>query len=89
MFATTEPNQSRLVQSTALSTLNSLVDNQFECAIYPDTFEGPNVIPECLHRFSDTCIKKSIQGCGAERPTCRARITSRRDLKKDHLLKIL
>ena len=86
MSATNQPNQSRLrvVQSAALSTLNSLVDNHFKCAICLDTFEGPNVIPECLHRFCDTCIKKSIQRC--TECTCRARITSRRDLRKDQLL---
>jgi len=88
MPATSQPNQSRLVvvQSTALSTLNSLVDNHFKCSICLDTIEGPNVIPECLHRFCDTCINKSIQRCGARCPTCRARITSRRDLRKDQLV---
>ena len=91
MSATNQPNRTRLVQSAALSTLNSLVDNHFESSICFDTFEGPNVIPECLHRFCDTtCInddKKSIQRCrGAECPTCRARITSGRYLRKDQLL---
>jgi len=92
MSASNQSNNSRLVvvQSAALSTLNSLVDNRFECSICLDTttFEGPNVlIPECLlHRFCDTCIKKSIQRCGAECPTCRARITSKKDLRKDQLL---
>ena len=81
MSVTNQPNQSRLrvVQSAALSTLNLLVDNHFKCAICLDTFKGPNVILECLHRFCDTCIKKSIQRCGAECHACRARITSRRD----------
>jgi len=87
-MSTNQPNQSRLlVQSAALSTLNSLVvDNHFECVLCLNTFEGPNVIPECLHRFCDTCIKKDIQRCGADCPPCRARITSRRDLRKDQLL---
>jgi len=88
MSATNQPNQSRLLlPSAALSTLNSLVDNYFECAICLDTaFEGPYVILECLHRFCDTCIKKSIQRCGAECPTCRNRITRRRYLRKDQLI---
>jgi len=90
MSATTnQPNQSRILQSTALSTLISLVvHNHFECVICLDTasFGGPNVIPECLHCFCDTCIKKSIQRCGVECPTCRARIASRRDLRKDQLV---
>ena len=92
MSATNQPNQSRLLvmqQSAALSTLNLLVDNHFKCSICLDTIEGPNVIPVCLHRFCDTCITEaSIQrGCaGTHCPTCRAKITSRRDLKKDQLL---
>jgi len=89
--ATNQPNQSRLlvvVQSKALSTLYSLFDNHFECSIYLDqTIEGPNVISECIHRFCNTtCIKKSIQRCGAECPNCRAWIASRRHLRNDQLL---
>jgi hypothetical protein len=74
---------------SALSTLNSLVDNHFECSICLDTFKGPSVIQECLHHFCDTCIKESIQQCSKECPACRARITSRRDLRKDHLVGII
>jgi len=74
------------LQSSALSTLTSLVDNHFTCSIYLDTFSDPSVIPECLHHFCDTCIKESIQRCGNARPACRARIANRRDLRKDHLL---
>jgi len=59
MSATNQPNQSRLVQSAALSTLNSLVvDNHFECSICLDAFEGPNVIPECLHRFCELVSRR-------------------------------
>ena len=88
MSATNPPNQSRLVhhQSAALSTLNSLVDKSFICSICLGTFKGPNLIPKCLHHFCDTCIKESIQQCSKECPACRARIASRRDLRKDHLL---
>ena len=75
-----------VMQSSALSTLNSLVDNHFECSICLDTFSDPNVIPECLHHFCDACIKGSIQQCSKECPNCRARITSRRDLRKNHLV---
>ena len=88
MSATNPPNLSAglVQQSAALSTLNSLVDNHVECSICLGTFKGPNAIPECLHRFCDTCIKESIQRCGTACPTCRARITSRRDLRKDQLV---
>ena len=85
------PNQSCLrrvvvVQSAAVSTLNSLVDNHFECFICLDTFKGPNVILKCLHHFCETCINKNIQRCGVQCPACGARFTSRRDLRKAQLL---
>ena len=67
----------------ALTTLTSLVDNSFECYICLDTYSDPYVIPECLHRFCGACVKESVRTCGPECPTCRARITSRRDLRKD------
>ena len=68
----------------ALSKLTSLVDNNFECSICLDTFSDPHVIPECLHRFCGACVKESIRKCGAECPKCRARITTRRGLRKDN-----
>jgi hypothetical protein len=71
----------------ALSTLESLFDDHFECAICLETFSSPNVIPDCLHRFCNACIKGSIQRCGNECPTCKAKITiSKRCVKKDQLL---
>ena len=70
---------------SALTNLNSLVDNRFRCAICFDAFKVPNAIPECLHHFCDGCIKESIRKCGPECPTCRARMISRRDLRKDQL----
>ena len=74
------------VHSAALSTLNTLSANHFECSICLGTFKVPNVIPECLHRFCDACIKESIHKCGTECPACRTKITSRRDLRKDKLV---
>ena len=71
--------------SLALSTLGTLVDS-FECSICLDTYTDPYVIPECLHRFCGACIKESIGKCGAECPTCRARITTKRGLRKDKQL---
>jgi E3 ubiquitin-protein ligase RNF1/2 len=70
--------------NSALSTLTSLVYNNFKCSIYLDTFADPHVIPECLHRFCGACVKESIRKCGAERPKCRARITTKRGLRKDN-----
>ena len=67
----------------ALTTLTSLVDNSFECSICLGTYSDPYVIPECLHRFCGACVKESIRKCGAECPKCRARITTKRGLRKD------
>ena len=69
--------------NSALSKLTSLVDNNFECSICLDTFSDPHVTPECLHRFCGGCVKESIRKCGAECPKCRARITTKRGLRKD------
>jgi hypothetical protein len=82
MSAPNNNNHSQLT-ALALSTLTSLVDNSFECPICLDTFSDPHVIPECLHRFCGACAKESIRKCGAECPTCRARITTNRGLRKD------
>ena len=86
MSATNQPNEVRLVQSAALLTLNSLVDKSFGCSICIDSYTDPYAIPACLHRFCGACVKESIQRCGNACPACRARIASRRDLRKDHLL---
>ena len=72
--------------------LNSLVDNHCECSIWhaSTNLQGPNVIPEWLHRFCDARIKESIQRCGNACPTWRTstRIISWRVLtRKDcHLV---
>ncbi len=68
----------------ALSTLTSLVENNFECSICLDTYSDPHVIPECLRRFCGACVKESIRKCGVECPACRARIITRRGLRKDN-----
>jgi len=86
MSAQTQNNTSNDHLKLALSTLTSLVDNDFECSICLDTFSDPHVIPECLHRFCGACVKESIRKCGAECPTCRARITTKRGLRKDNYM---
>jgi len=86
MSAQTQNTTSNDHLKLALSTLTSLVDNNFECSICLDTFSDPHVIPECLHRFCGACVKESIRKCGAECPTCRARITTKRGLRKDNYL---
>jgi hypothetical protein len=41
-----QPNQSLVArQSATLSTLNSLVDNHFECSICIDSYTDPHAIP--------------------------------------------
>jgi E3 ubiquitin-protein ligase RNF1/2 len=72
--------------TAALGTLKALVDNNFECSICLDTYTNPHVVPECLHRFCGACIKESIRQCGPECPSCRARLTTKRGLRKDNEL---
>ena len=72
--------------NSALSKLTPLVDNHFECGICLDSYSDPHVIPECLHRFCGACVKESIRKCGAKCPKCRARITTKRGLRKDKKL---
>ena len=86
MSAQTQNTTSNDHLKLALSKLTSLVDNNFECCICLDTFSDPHVIPECLHRFCGACVKESIRKCGAECPMCRARITTKRGLRKDNYL---
>ena len=85
MSARTQNTTSNDHRKLALSKLTSLVlDNNFECSICLDTFSDPHVIPECLHRFCGGCVKESIRKCGGKCPTCRARITTKRGLRKDN-----
>ena len=72
-----------------ISTLNSVVENHLNVQSGSGrsaVLVVLNSIPECLHRFCDTCIEQDVQQCGAECPTCRARIANRRGLRKDQLL---
>ena len=47
----------------ALSSLTSLVENEFKCALRCDIYTDPhNIIPESLlNRFCGTCAKKEIK----------------------------
>jgi hypothetical protein len=41
------------------------------------------VIPECMHRFCQTCIEDAIRLGKKECPNCRVKCTSRRSLRPD------
>ena len=69
--------------SSAIELLKGLVEEEFECAVCLDICTDSHVIPECLHRFCGVCIKESLRKCNNECPTCRAHVTTRRDLRKD------
>ena len=45
----------------ALSSLTSLVENEFKCALRCDIYTDPHIIPESLNRFCGTCAKKEIK----------------------------
>jgi len=58
MSATNKPNKKkRLVQSAALSTLNSLLIITLNM---PSASTHSNVIPECLHHFCDTFVSRRV-----------------------------
>jgi hypothetical protein len=83
------PKKNREDLKEALSTLNSLVENEFKCPLCCDTYTDPHIIPECLHRFCGTCAKKEIAGNGGECPTCGSRLTEKRGLTRDKELQIM
>lgn len=83
------PTNNRDDIKEALSTLNSLVENEFKCPLCCETYTDPHIIPECLHRFCGTCAKKEIQGNGGECPTCGSRLTEKRGLTRDKELQIM
>lgn len=69
----------------ALGILNKLLHETkwFECPVCLELLQDVHVIPECMHRFCQTCITKSLDKCGRECPSCRCRIVGKRGLKKD------
>ena len=69
----------------ALGILNKLLHETqwFECPVCLELLQDVHVIPECMHRFCQSCITKSLDKCGRECPSCRCRIVGKRGLRKD------
>lgn len=74
--------------TVARTILNQLIQNAngFKCTICLEVMKNPVVLPECMHRFCETCVEKSLRKCKHECPNCRCKIVSRRDFRKDLML---
>ncbi|GFH55582.1 hypothetical protein CTEN210_12058 [Chaetoceros tenuissimus] len=65
--------------------LSKDLQRDLQCPICFNPMKDPCIVPECCHRFCYTCIEDAIAKCGKECPVCRARITSKRSLRRDEL----
>ncbi|GFH47121.1 hypothetical protein CTEN210_03596 [Chaetoceros tenuissimus] len=54
------------------------------CPICFEIFNDPHIVPECCHRFCKGCIEEALE-YRRECPICRARVTSRRALRRDEV----
>ena len=75
-------HNNKLQEMLALS--NELQDD-LQCPVCFNPMKDPCIVPECCHRFCYGCIENAIAKCGKECPICRARIPSKRDLRRDEL----
>lgn len=55
----------------------------FRCIICFSTLKRPKVVRECLHRFCEDCIEKSLRMGRNECPVCRVFVPSKRNLAPD------
>ncbi|GFH55583.1 hypothetical protein CTEN210_12059 [Chaetoceros tenuissimus] len=68
-----------------METFSKDLQEDLQCPICFNPMKDPCIVPECCHRFCFTCIEDAIAKCGKECPICRARITSKRGLRRDEL----
>lgn len=59
------------------------------CSICLGWMRNAVATTECLHRFCEECITTALRRCKNECPICRARISSRRSLRRDYRMDIL
>lgn len=57
--------------------------SEFTCVICLDFIKNTRVVMECLHRFCEDCIEKSLRLGKKECPICRVPVPSRRSLAPD------
>lgn len=63
----------------SLKALNA----EFRCAICLDYIRSTRTVVECLHRFCEDCIERSLRMGRNECPICRAAVPSKRSLAAD------
>ncbi|GFH55584.1 transcription factor MYB98-like [Chaetoceros tenuissimus] len=68
-----------------MQALSKDLKEDLQCPICFNPMNDPCIVPECCHRFCYKCIEDAIAKCGKECPICRARITSKRDFRRDEL----
>ena len=68
-----------------MQALSKDLQEDLQCPICFNPMKDPCIVPECCHRFCYACIEDAIAKCGKECPVCRARITSKRGLRRDEL----
>ena len=61
------------------------LQQEFRCVICLDYIRNARIVRECLHRFCENCIEKSLVQVGLRKecPICRVHIPSRRSLAPD------
>jgi len=61
------------------------LQQEFRCVICLDYIRNARIVRECLHRFCEGCIEKSLVQVGLRKecPICRVHIPSRRSLAPD------
>lgn len=59
------------------------ISESFECPICLDVVKGTMVVTECMHRFCQECIEKTMRLGKKQCPTCRSQVPSRRALRSD------
>ncbi|GFH49668.1 hypothetical protein CTEN210_06144 [Chaetoceros tenuissimus] len=69
-----------------ITSLKNELKAELECPVCLDTYDNPYMVADCGHRFCKCCIEDAIAKSGKECPLCRARVTSKRGLRKDELI---
>jgi E3 ubiquitin-protein ligase RNF1/2 len=59
------------------------INVELTCPICLGILHNTVTVMECLHRFCESCISKSLRLGKKECPTCRVKCTSRRHLRPD------
>lgn len=77
------------VTEEELSVPQATLKQELTCPICLRIFRKTMVVMDCLHRFCDECVSTSLRLGRKECPTCRAKCSSRRNLRQDTQLDTL